>query len=544
VWPALIQSVSDGRIGAVIVHLALPFLALAMARSIGVDRRDRLADGAFFPPSRLGSPSAAAGAALLLAVISIASPILLFPLALVVVVVTLSSPAHWRFSLTIPLPALVLHGSALAVAWNRWGTAGWFSPLVREDGAALASAPASGWDLLWGVVQHPPLWPDFPGIGTMVLTYGVGVLLVAAALAALASGRSAGAVSAGWGLAVIGLAVAAASARTIAVVSGPDGAAAANGWGGPGLSLFALGLVVAACAAAPPGWTPGIAWRARPLRAIGNGLVIGLLAVHVVATVWPGRTFGGDVHPSPPQVLPRVATLEQVSQPVGRVLVLWQDEDGLIRYSVESQDGPTTLAGRGATEVPSVRAASPEPSVLAPAIAALAGGGDGATELLIAWGVSTVVVAPGSPALESHLQRSPELALIGASDLGRSWRVKTEDGTPVARAWIETALGDRVPLDSTPVGLTASLEAAAAGRIILAVPADRRWTATLDGNPLPVVEAGGRQAFLLKRGGGDLSVVYRDGTYRTWWWAGVVSLVWAAAGAIPLHDRRFRRPAP
>jgi hypothetical protein len=302
--------------------------------------------------------------------------------------------------------------------------------------------------------------------------------------------------------------------------------------------------VVAACAAAPPGWTPGIAWRARPLRAIGNGLVIGLLAVHVVATVWPGRTFGGDVHPSPPQVLPLVATLEQVSQPVGRVLVLWQDEDGLIRYSVESQDGPTTLAGRGATEVPSVRAASPEPSVLAPAIAALAGGGDGATELLIVWGVSTVVVAPGSPALESHLQRSPELALIGASDLGRSWRVKTEEGTPVARAWIETALGDRVPLDSTPVGLTASLEAAAAGRIILAVPADYRWTATLDGNPLPVVDADGRQAFLLKRGGGDLSVVYRDGTYRTWWWAGVVSLVWAAAGAIPLHDRRFRRPAP
>jgi hypothetical protein len=243
-------------------------------------------------------------------------------------------------------------------------------------------------------------------------------------------------------------------------------------------------------------------------------------------------------------VLPLVATLEQVSQPVGRVLVLWQDEDGLIRYSVESQDGPTTLAGRGATEVPSVRAASPEPSVLAPAIAALAGGGDGATELLIAWGVSTIVVAPGSPALESHLERSPELALIGASDLGRSWRVKTENGIPVARAWIETALGDRVPLDSTPVGITASLEAAAAGRIILAVPADDRWTATLDGSPLPVVDADGRQAFLLKRGGGELSVAYRDGTYRTWWWAGVVALVWAAAGAIPLHDRRFRRPAP
>jgi hypothetical protein len=544
VWPALIQSVSDGRVGAVIVHLALPLFALAMARSIGVDRRDRLADGAYFPPSRLGSPSAAAAAALLLAVISIASPILLLPLTFVVVVVALSSPVHWRFALTIPLPALVLNGPALAVAWHRWGTAGWFSPLVREDGPALASAPASGWDLLWGVAQHPPAWPEFPGIGTVVLTYGVGVLVVVAALAAIATGRSAGAVSAGWGLALVGLAVAAASARTIAVVPGPDGEDSANGWAGPGLSLFALGLVVAACAAAPPGWTPGIAWRARPLRAIGSGLVVGVLAVHVVGTVWPGRTFGGDVHPSEPEVLPIVATLEQASQLKGRVLVLWQDEDGLVRYSLEAQDGSTTLAGRGATEIPSVRAASSEPSVLAPAIAALAGGGEGAADLLIAWGVSTIVVAPGSPELESYLQRSPELALIGASDLGRSWRVNTEGGVPVARAWVETTLGDRVPLDSTPVGLTATLDVAASGRIILAVPADDRWSATLDGVELPAVEADGRQAFLLERGGGTLRVGYRDATYRAWWWVGVVSLVWAAAGAIPLHDRRFRRPAP
>jgi hypothetical protein len=250
------------------------------------------------------------------------------------------------------------------------------------------------------------------------------------------------------------------------------------------------------------------------------------------------------VHPSQPEVLPIVATLEQVSQPIGRVLVMWQDEDGLVRYSVEAQDGSTTLAGRGATETPSVRAASSEPSVLAPAIAALAGGGEGAADLLIAWGISTIVVAPGSPELESHLQRSPELALIGASDLGRSWRVKTEGGIPVARAWVETTLGDRVPLDSTPVGFTVPLEASASGRIILAVPADDRWSATLDGNQLPVAEADGRQAFLLNRGGGSLSVAYRDATYRAWWWAGVVSLVWASAGAIPLHDRRFRRPAP
>jgi hypothetical protein len=181
---------------------------------------------------------------------------------------------------------------------------------------------------------------------------------------------------------------------------------------------------------------------------------------------------------------------------------------------------------------------------LAPAIGTLAGGGDGAADLLVGWGISTVVVAPGSPALESELLRSPELSLIGASDLGRSWRVKTDGGVPGARAWIQTDLGDRMPLSSTPVGLTESLVAAASGRVILAVPADARWSATLDGRALSPAEADGRQAFALGGGGGVLRVAYYDSTYRAWWWAGVVALLWAAASSVPLHDRRFTRPSP
>ena len=543
VWPALIQSVSDGRVGAVIAHLVLPLFALAVARSVGIDRRDRLADGAIFPTSRLGSPSAASVASLALAVIAVASPVLLLPLVFVVVVVALASTVHWRFAFTIPLPALVLQGRALVTAWHGWGAPGWFSPLVREDGPALASAPASGWDLLWGVAQHPPAWPGVPGAGTVVLTYGVGVVLVVAALAALASGRSAGAVASGWGLALLGLGIAAVSERTVSVVAGPDGRAVANGWAGPGLSLLGLGLLCAACAAAPPGWTPGVEWRARPLRAVTGALAIAVVAVHVAAVAWPGRAFGGDVHPSVPTVLPLVANLEQRSQPISRSLVLWQDEAGLVRYTVEARDGSTTLEGRGATTWPAAPEGLVDASVLAPAIGTLAGGGDGAASLLVGWGISTVVVAPGSPALESELLRSPELSLIGASDLGRSWRVKTLGGVPAARAWIQTGLGDRVALSSTPVGLTATLPRAASGRVILAVPADARWSATLDGRPLSPAEADGRQAFALADGGGVLTVAYYDGAYRAWWWAGVVALLWAVASSVPLHDRRFVRPS-
>ncbi len=538
-WPTLVQSVSDGRVGAVIVHVLLPLFALALIRAVGLGRRDRLADGAEFPRARTGSPSSASAAALLLAVISVAAPILLFPLVGIAGIVALSRSGARRYAVTIPLAALVVNGPSLVLAFQRWGEQGWWSTLVREDGPALASSPASGWDLLWGVAQHPPAWPNFPGAGTIVFTYVAGVLVVAAALVALASGRAAGAVAAGWFVALVGLAVAALSERTIAVVPGPDGAAAANGWAGPGLSLMALGLVGAACAAAPPGWTPGVEWRARPLRALSGGIVIAMLALSVVGLVWPGRDFGGDTHPTASTVLPLVANLEQRSQPISRTLVLWQDADGTVRFAVESTDGQTSLAGRGAT-VPSTYPPVDE-TVIAPAIGALAGGGDGASDLLVAWGISTVVVAPGNPVLESKLLRSPELTLIGASDLGRSWRVKTNGGVSAARAWIETNLGARVPLASTPVGVEAKVEAAAFGRVVLAVPADDRWWATLDGKALPSVRAAGRQAFALARGGGELRIGYRDPSYRAWWWAGLAALAWAAASAVPLHDRRFRK---
>ena len=110
------------------------------------------------------------------------------------------------------------------------------------------------------------------------------------------------------------------------------------------------------------------------------------------------------------------------------------------------------------------------------------------------------------------------------------------------------SLADRVPLSSTPVGLSATLPRSASGRVILAVPADARWSATLGGRALSPTDADGRQAFALGRGdtgsgGGVLKVAYYDATYRAWWWAGVLALLWAVASSVPLHDRRFVRPS-
>ena len=104
--------------------------------------------------------------------------------------------------------------------------------------------------------------------------------------------------------------------------------------------------MTAACTAAPRAWTPSVEWKKSPLRVAAGAAIMGLVAVHVVATIWPGRAFGGDVHPTRADVLPLVAALEQHSQPMSRVLVMWQGDDGVVRYSVEGSDGVTALAGR------------------------------------------------------------------------------------------------------------------------------------------------------------------------------------------------------
>src|SRR5690606_24136435 len=101
---------------------------------------------------------------------------------------------------------------------------------------------------------------------------------------------------------------------------------------------------------------------------------------------------------------------------------------------------------------------------------------------------------------------------------------------------------DRVPLPTTrgPVRSTIAPSEGEARLVVLAVPADGRWSATLNGRRLVSRGAGGRQAFEVGTQGGHLDVSYGDAAYRWWWWAGALVLLWSELAALPLHDRRFR----
>lgn len=575
VWPTLTASVADGRVGAVIAHILLPFFALAVARALGVHRRERLGGGEEFPTLRLGSTKAAAVAALLLAAVTAASPILLLPLVLVVLGTLGFAVRQWRRIVVIPVAALVLQGPALAQTWVHSSDPHWWALLVREPGPALESAPMSGWDLVWGIGEIPPVWPHATATGNLVLTYVVGVVLVVLACAALGSRRSMLAVRAGWAVAALGLAVALVAQRTVAVELSADGTPAANGWPGPGLSLMAMGLMVAVLAvdgardrrvvhirhlvSVPDDAAPGRA-GARLRGAAAGVAVAAVVVVHVGATAWPGRDFGGDVHPAVTTVLPLVANLEQSSSPATRVLVMWLEGETEVVYQVIAADGSASVLGRshlgtnGSWPIAAIGQGGAEE--FDTSVASLAGAGDGGVEALRDWGIGVVVVAPGNPRLEGALSRVGGLALIGSSDLGGSWRVVPEGTTTsneaqgsgvddkVARVWLEDSAGPRIPLDSDPWGLSVGIDAGAADRtLVLATPADGRWTATLGGAPMRSVANNGRQAFEVGAAQGRLDVAFQDRPYRRWWWAGLAAIMWTLGQGLALRDRSLKRGA-
>ncbi|MDN4482659.1 glycosyltransferase [Demequina lignilytica] len=544
-WPLHLQAISDGRVGAVVAHVMLPWAALAIARAAGWHRGEAVGDGEEHPPVRLASPSAAMGAAFSSAVIVVAAPVLLVPLvAAIVVAGAFARSARWRVWSAVAAP-LIVSGPAMVAAWEAGPlTSQAWAILAREPGPALASGVTAPWRILLGLTDHSRGVPGLDLPGTLVVG-AVGLAVVAAAALALLSGRAPARVAAGLGVAAVGLTVAVAAQRTVVVPATATGAEA-NGFAGPGSSLMVLGLLTAVAAASFRAWDAG-AGRARAGRrlALSLGIVAacGVIAAAVVVEAWPGRAERGDVHPVDARVLPLVATLEQDLPTRQRVLVV-ADTDAGVRYSLLETDGTVLLAGRADRALDgSLLAGGSDPGeVLEPLVTLLAGSWATAQQPLAEWGVGVVVAAPGSTQVGGALSQMAGLRLIGASEYGTSYRVpRTAGDAPVSRAWIETGGTDAVVLDSDGRGGEVVTEGLEEGRLIVAVPDADGWQASADGVALERVDdALGRVAFAVPAGAAHVAYEYADRTYRVWWWAAVVAVGWAMIGMIPLHDRRHR----
>lgn len=572
--PAFLAALQTGRLGSLLTHLALPWAALALVRSVGAQARDEvdIPESANQDPeaalrqrwrrdrARHGSLGATGAAGLLLAVAVSGDPVLL-PIAVVAVLVGLVAAARDRRNLLLALvPSVALGFPFWARVVSTWSDGGW-RLLLAEPGALVSTGDApSGWQLLLGQPTVPAAWfgagaSTHPWLELLarVAPWIFGAIVVLLAFAALARPRVIGGVRTAWVLAAAGLA-----AGMVAV--------ALHAWPGAGASVVLLGLGSAALLGAPvardvladvepSGWA-----RLRSGTAVAAVAVLVLLPGAGAASWALGvrhQHAVGDLHASATAVVPAVGRQMQSGGRGARVLELSHDDHGVLGYALMRTDGTALMDSSvvvrsldaGTVDAP----ARPGRGTLDALVADLGvGQAPALAKRLADLGIGAVQVPPGAdPDVVTTLDMVPGLERVTEGEGTLLWRVHV-DGEPApgwARLTDAAPTADHRPktlavLRSNGLDVHADVPLAATPdqerTLVLASNADRGWHATLDGERLPVVEANGLQAFSVPATGGHLVVEHDDPHLTPWYWAaGAVLLVYVLL-ALPVGRRRGR----
>ncbi|MBO1750929.1 glycosyltransferase family 2 protein [Actinotalea sp. BY-33] len=592
VWtgaPALLLALDDLRLGAVLAHVALPWVALGVARGLGVARVDVVESGLVGaqrepggtsavadpgpplarPTTTEASLAATAGAGLALAVVTAGAPVLLPACLLALAAIALVVRRRRRL-LWVALPSLALQGPTIAAAVQR-GDA-WRLPLT-DPGLPVASVPAPAWQQLLGWPVVPPSWAELASQVTALAATGLVVLLAAVALTR-AGGRGR-AVRVAWAVAAAGLLAAGGAGRVETGLAAGEGLGTvlATAWPGSGLSLALLGLLTAAVLGAD-GLRQAMARHSFGWRQVTAGLVT-LAAVAGPALVlgswtWATRDAGSHRAAEEPlalelldgPVVPAVGREAQSAELSARVLSLRTDPDGQVEATLLRQDGrqltevARSVVAREVGGAPGQgRPVEPDAAdlVLADAAARLATGtAEEVAAELAGLGVASVLVPPpgedGSTqaraALIGRIDSTPALERMTETGAGIIWRVATgELGTTSAWARLVDADGgpagtlvEPVPANGTDV--STRVPAGEPRLLVLAERADPGWYATLDGVPLRAVETPWQQAFELGEEGGLLVVGHAPASRTPWLVLQGTVLLATVLLALPVRRRR------
>jgi GT2 family glycosyltransferase len=344
------------------------------------------------------------------------------------------------------------------------------------------------------------LSPGGPGLPPYWVT--AGVALAAAAALALASGRRAPLVLAGWVVAATGLITAAlVSHLTITHAGSAD---AVSAWPGPALAVAGAGLLLAVVAASDriPGGLRADGWRSvSGLAVLGLGAVACSAPV-LAAAYWIPSGVAGPVRPVAGQVLPEFVAVSSDTGLRLRTLVLQAAPGGGVTYTVLRDADPLI----GSQEIALPTAAQRALNLGVATLTAPAGGAaQDQARVLAGFGIGYVLLpAPINGRLAQLLDGVTGLrpvSVTGAFDL---WRVA---GTTAQVTVVEPG-GKVVAVPSGLVSVPGAKAPAAGGTLMLAAPAGD-WSATLNGHPLTPLPApvnGWAQGFRLPSGGGTLSV--------------------------------------
>jgi len=446
--PPLSSALSGGHLGAVIAHLLLPWLVLAV----------------LVAPR---SWAASAGAALLFAAIAASAPSLVPALVIALLAWIAARPTSVHRLLGIPIPAIALFAPLIVQQVARGNPLGLFAdpgvpaptPPVTPLHLALLS-PSSGLDGWAAVAQSSGL----PGVSATIVVAALLLPMGVLALLALFVPGSRRAIPS-MILALLGFATAvAASHLQVAHL----GSSPVQVWTGAGLSLFWLGLVASAL----------VALDALGRFAVPVGILTAVTTTLLVLPLLGSVLLGTTVVETGARILPAVVTAEAEQHPRVGTLVLTPQPGGALSATVERGSGSvlddqSTLAATSAS--PDAR--SRRVATVAGNLASRSGFDAGAelTKLSIGFVLltpdDTAVHTRTSEALDSNALFAP----VGATDNGLLWRFEglATEKAPATVGNTDTALGSLILLGQGIVfGMT----------LLLGIPTGRRRRLTVSGS--------------------------------------------------------------
>jgi len=602
VWagaPALQVALNQGRVGALVAHVMMPLLLLALLRATGTAAgRGRYAVPApgerrftEAPPAKPGingTPSwtAAAAAGLALAVVTAAAPSLLLP---GVVLVALCGTLLGRRGRTVwwaLLPTLALFVPFLVSTLDRPRA------LLADPGLPLGFDAAPLWQQVLGqplrfaadggLTGLPVFGPGSAAPWALLLALLIGLPVLLLAVAALfLPGRPPRIARALWTAALLLLAggwlgsqVATGVSAEVLVTpfTGPAVSAAACALLGAAL-IGGAGLLDSADRAAD-----AVTGRKVLIRGAAVTAMVLLLAGPVAGlTVWTAQnvlpqaapaagTAGTDslgatrlVQPAEPRTLPATAIDRGEGPEQSRTLIISTGENGtfdaaLMRGAGTTLDSLSTIAAArpimGGTGQETVRDDDAVVASLRNVVATVvAGQGVDPRAELERLGVGFVVLRAADTAAQltaSRMDAVPGLVAVGKTDVGWLWRISPLNQPVIQaadvahRVRIVDGAGATVGLvPSQAVSADAAVPDGPEGRlVVLAERADPGWSAWLDGRRLTATTSGWAQAFTLPAQGGQFSL-----RYEAPWaiWTGIVQAVIIGLTvllAIPMPARR------
>ena len=408
VAPPFLGSLTQGHLGAVIAHILLPPLVLAVVAA----SRSWAASGA---------------AAIVFAVVAACAPILVPALVVGVVVWAFARPRGIVRVLIVLVPAAVLFAPLVLEQFRRGNP----FALFAEPGLPVIGAPPGAHELAVGSLGGWAGWEALlAGTSVSALAPWVLAFLVApiAALAVLAlflpgTRRSVPAMV----IALLGYLTAVLAIHLQLAVIGSQTAAV---WAGPGLSLYWLGLIGA-----------GVVAVEVLGRRAGLPTLITVLAALAAAVplVLASATSAIPVQSSSGRLLPAFAAAETASDPRLGTLELIAQPDGGIGVTVHRGAG-TTL-----DELATIASTSTTPTEGSLELAELAGNiasrsGFDLAAALDRWHIAFVLVPvvsdPGADAVHQRITEALDgnrlLDPVGQTATGLLWNYPGLTGDPVA----------------------------------------------------------------------------------------------------------------